>query len=56
MLPYILWLIYIAGAVGVGWQGRSTLAGFGGCLVLSLLLTPLAVLLALLLLQRRPAR
>ena len=43
-------------AQGVGWLGRSTLAGFGGCLVLSLLLTPLAVLLALLLLQRRPAR
>ncbi|MDF2234788.1 hypothetical protein P2H44_19685 [Albimonas sp. CAU 1670] len=56
MLPYILWLLYIGGALGAAWLGRTTLAGFGGCLLLSLLLTPLAVLLALLLLQRRPAR
>lgn len=55
MLPYILTLIYILCSLGVAWLGRTTLAGFVGCLLLSLALTPLAILVALLVLQRRPA-
>lgn len=57
MLPYILFGIYVITALGTAYLGRNTWAGFGGTLLLSILLTPLVVLVAILLLSRRlPAR
>lgn len=51
MVIFPLSLIYILCAVGVGYLGRSTRIGFAGVLILSIVLTPLIMLVAVMLLR-----
>lgn len=47
MLPYMVIVLYLVASVGVGYLGRNTFAGAFGTFLLSILLTPLVILIAL---------
>lgn len=52
MLPFILGGLYVLACLGVGYLGRGTLAGMTGSFLLSMIFTPLTVLIAMILFSR----
>lgn len=48
MMPYFIFLLYILAAFGVGYLGRNTRIGWFGSFILSLIITPPIMMLAIL--------